>query len=676
MSIRAFILGLSGAMFIAAAGYINDGLLQSTHLVGNHFPISVFGLLIVGVIAVNPVLGLLGPGWRLRPAEWALAVAMMLAACSIPGSGLLRTFTPTLIAPAHQTRMRPDWADGRVIRHIPPQMLPAGGDHDPKTIDGFITGLGRQNRSIGMGDVPWDQWATPLATWMPLLLLLAGSVICLSLIVHPQWSRREHLRYPIAAFATSLMGVDAGAGRRTIFREGGFWIALIAVLAVQSINGIAAWHPESIKIPLGLSFAPIMDTWPGLVPLPGVWQLVNVMFYPTVVALAFLLASEVSLSLGIAPFLLAAGSAVLLSVGVDMTGGYILGGVRNWQLFGSYLGLALLIAYTGRRYYWQVLRGALTFRRQAEAESYSVWACRIGIVCAAAVVALLVRLGLDWAIATLVVALVLMMFLVMARINAESGLFYCQPYWQPMAVFVGVFGFISLGPRSVAILAMLCAVLTIDPRECLMPFIVNGLRICEKVRIKPGRVGWVSAGVFAAALAVAVPIVLWANYNYGAFEEDGWATRSVPSMTLATIEQAVSETEDLPPMGPRGAWEGFKSMEPDGRFLAATGVGVGLVLIFSVLRLRFARFPLHPVMFLVWGTYPLGLFSHSFLLGWFVKSLVMRYGAGMGTYRKVERIMFGVIAGDLLAGLLFMIIGAVYYALTGSTPEEFRIFPS
>jgi hypothetical protein len=37
--------------------------------------------------------------------------------------------------------------------------------------------------------------------------------------------------------------------------------------------------------------------------------------------------------------------------------------------------------------------------------------------------------------------------------------------------------------------------------------------------------------------------------------------------------------------------------------------------------------------------------------------------------------MIGVIAGELLAGLLWMIVGASYYFFTGRTPAAYTIFP-
>jgi len=116
-------------------------------------------------------------------------------------------------------------------------------------------------------------------------------------------------------------------------------------------------------------------------------------------------------------------------------------------------------------------------------------------------------------------------------------------------------------------------------------------------------------------------------------------------------------------------------MGPDTRFLWSAGSGVALVLVFGALRLRFPRFPLHPVMFLVWNTYAMWMFSYSFLLGWLVKRSVTRYG-GRAAYRQTTRFMFGVIVGDLLGGLIFMIISAVYYYVMGVTPTTYRVFPS
>jgi hypothetical protein len=121
-----------------------------------------------------------------------------------------------------------------------------------------------------------------------------------------------------------------------------------------------------------------------------------------------------------------------------------------------------------------------------------------------------------------------------------------------------------------------------------------------------------------------------------------------------------------------GIWAGH---ETKGKFLWSVGVGLALVLVCSVLRLRFTWWPLHPVMFLVWNTFPLKHFSHSFLLGWLIKVAITKFGGGRG-YRKALPLMIGIIAGDLLGGLIFMGQGAAYYFIHGQIlTQKYRIFP-
>ena len=92
MSIRAIIIGLLGAAFICSCSYFNDQILQQTYLIGNNMPITVYGILILFCLIINPLLG----KRSFKGKELALIVAMTLAACCVPGSGLLRTFSMRL----------------------------------------------------------------------------------------------------------------------------------------------------------------------------------------------------------------------------------------------------------------------------------------------------------------------------------------------------------------------------------------------------------------------------------------------------------------------------------------------------------------------------------------------------------------------------------------------------
>jgi hypothetical protein len=674
---RAVILGLLGAAFVAGIGYLNDSVLRLTLFVGNHFPISVFGILILTAIIANPVLYRLRAGWRLRPAELAVAVALMLVACCIPGSGMMRSFMQDLALPMAYNENSPGWKKFAVLRYTPQAMRPGHGDRDEEVMNGFLNRSGQ--RTISLSEVPWAPWSQALTTWMTITGLLAIAVICLSLIVHRQWASRERLQYPIATFATALMAKDGEKGVAGVLRGKLFWIGLGVVLAIRVVNGIYAWYNDSLEIPLKFSFEAITQKWPKLWQAPShTWALVNPTLYPTVIAFSFLLASDVSLSLGLSQIIAPMVGLSLLLNGVDITSDWMTGGMMNWQLFGSYLGIAVLLLYIGRRHYWQVLKQAIVFRRQEGVEGYAAWACRILLLSVAGLVILLSCLGLDWPFALGGVMLMLLLFLVIARMNAESGLFFVQANWQPISVLIGLFGGYAMGPQAIVIIGLLTVILTLDPRECLMPFVVNGLKMCENTGVRPARVGGGAVVAFAIAMAVAVPVVFWANYNYSDPQKDAWAYQNMPKFTYDAAErimQDLSSRNQLEQSLALGTWDRLMSTHPDPRFLWSAGVGLALALSFSLLRLRFTWWPLHPIIFLVWGTYPMANFSHSFLLGWFIKVLVTKFGGGR-TYRQVMGLMFGIIAGDMLGGLTFQIVGASYYAVMGLDPKSYMIFPS
>ncbi|HAU37466.1 MAG TPA: hypothetical protein DCX07_07070 [Phycisphaerales bacterium] len=685
MTFRILITGLIGfacAMFIAAFGYLNDSPLRLTYLVGNHLPIFVFGLLILIAALINPLLALLHRSIRLRPAELAIIVAMMLVACSIPGSGLMRTFTTALAMPIHHNQTSASWQKNGVLEMVPPRMLPAGGRYDKQVMDGFLSGaLSSRDRPLfDTTVVPWKQWAQPLGTWTPLLVLMAVGVICLSLVVHRQWASRERLRYPIADFATSLTAQEPDRIVGPMFRNRLFWIGLAVIFLIHVVNGLATWFPtQGVKIPLQVEMPQIAQKWPALGRAAGAWGLFNPKLYPTVAAFAFFLASDVSFSLGLTQILYVPLMAALIVAGVDTSADYFTGGPTRYQLFGSYLGVALILLYTGRRYYWQTVKQAFTFRRQEGVERYAAWAMRILLLCAAGAVAVMTGwMELDLPFAILVVLLVLMTFLVMARINAETGLFFCQPHWQPVGVLVGLFGWTALGPKALLVAGVICSMLTIDPRECLMPFVVNGLKMCDTSQVRPGRMGWVMAVVFVVGLSLAIPVVLGSNYARGITATDGWATNNVPKFAFDATARQMDKLRvegELDRSMAMTTWQRIRNASPETSFLLWGGVGLGLVLVFSYLRLRFTWWPIHPVLFLVWGFYPLQNFSSSFLLGWLIKVVVTKLGGGR-KYRQLQPLMVGVIAGDLLGGLLWMGVGAGYYAILHKVPQyKYIIFP-
>ena len=667
MTRRAVIIGLLLGLILAAFGYFNDWVMKQAYVASDLVPISVYGFLVLGLLLANPLLRWVR-GWEFNGAEWCVIVSLMLVACVVPGPGLMWNFASSIAMPHHYHEVNPGWRDKDVLSYVHPNMLVDPSDNPDRVIGGFKTGLD-PGRIVPVTAVPWSSWGRTLSFWIPLIALSFVAGICIVLVVHAQWSQRERLRYPVADFASELIG---GSGERPlarIFYNRKFWMGFIPVVAILLINGYQLWNTESINIPLRFELGqPFTQKWPILKRIPHFYLLFRPSFYFAAIGFAYFVSSEVSFSLGISGILHAVVFLSLFNAGVRMEGAPMSGGIRSFQMFGAYLGLGIIIFYTGRRFYLSVLRRMLWLPAADPPARSIVWFSRIALLCAAAMVVILtLAVDLNVFLAIGLVLLIGLMFLIITRINVETGLFFIQPGWQAVAILLALFGINAMGPTMLMTLAMLCIVLTVDPRVCLMPLAANALRLSETEKLSPLRLGrWMIVAVLLA-LMVGMFATIYVQYNFGS-DSYWWANSAAQfpfNMLMQQLPKFTGDVEDLV------RWELFR---PDNRFLVAAGVGVGLVLIFSAMRLRYSWWPIHPVIFLVWGTWSLGNLTASFMLGWLIKTMITRFGGGKA-YRGNKPVFVGMVAGEFVAGIIFAIVGLIYYLITDVPGPTFRVHP-
>lgn len=665
MTFRAVFLGLIGAVLMGAGGqYACKYVPGAWGLVRGHLPVSVFGLMIFFVLAVNPLLGKLRASWRLRPEEVALITALILVACGITEAGMMRYYPRQLVHPIHMNRTHPGWQQDNVLAYTPPAMLANNGKDSEEVVDNFISAMGEPGKPIPIRAVPWHAWWKPLGVWTPLILLTMFAAICLAVIVHRQWADKERIRYPIAEIASSLLRQDA-SGRTTILQNKLFWLGLAIPLLIRVINGVQLWFPgpNALTVPMVFDFSALKAKFPEFMKTPGANHFLTPTIYPACIGLTYLLASDIGLSLGIGNLLSVTALYLMIVAGVDMTAGDMSGGYVSWQNFGSSLGLAVMLVYVGRRYYWHTLKEAVSFVPQPETERSGVWALRGFVLCIAGCVAILSACGMDWTLALIAMLAIMLVFLVCTRLNAECGTFFFGPGWGMPVVLVGLCGLTDLGPTQIIILGFMLRLMQGDTFECLMPFVANGLKMTSDTALKPGKTGALLAAGVLLTVAVAVPTALWADYNHAAALDRGGDGAEIFNAAQRSITQ-LKMSGELDKVMRFGTWDRLNNLHPDRTFLLAAGVGFGLLILCSVLRLRYTWWPLHPVIILAFGTRTVGQFGFSFLLGWFVKSVISKFG-GAKRYEEVKNFMLGVIAGDLLGGFLTMAASWIYYGVTG-----------
>ena len=684
------LVGIPLGLFLAAYGYRNDWILQHTYVGSDLRPFSVYGFLVIGLLLLYPLLSLLK--LNLNGAKWGVITALLLVACVIPGPGLMWTFTNTFIMPYSNYEKFPGWQQNRVLDYVPDVMLAGPWQpseyyqknvlekkYDAETlarmtqrekselyrawvIEGFQNELSTdQAPYIAPQRVPWKAWARPLSFWVPLVGLFFIGSIALALTVHRQWSARERLRYPLAEVVHTLYEGSGDHAWPNVFRNRLFYFGMVPAFVVLVLNGFAAWGFTSITIPLNLDLSQaLLNKWPELNKIQNVGPAVlnpSVLF--AAVGFAYFLSSEVSFTLGISHLLFGAAWLFLLEAGANPQQDYFSGGLHSHQLFGSYLGMGLMVLYIGRRFYWNVVLNALMVPTADPAERHAIWGCRVALLTGIAAVVMLTTLaGLDPLLAVMFVMLVGLLFLMVTRLHVETGVFFIQPTWQAVGVLLGLFGITALGPKSLILLALLSSVITLDPRVTLMPMAANALRFCDRENVKPGALAPLMTLMLILALVVGVGFTLYWQYN-----DTGTAHGWLSWGASAPYKLLINEIRDLDPQQ-LGASFNLARWNPDTSFLTWAGVGLGLVLACSFLRLRFQWWPLHPALFLVWGTMPMGRVAPSFLLGWLLKASIQHFGGGEA-YRKYKPVFVGLIAGALLAGFFCQMFAAAYPTVAG-----------
>jgi hypothetical protein len=614
--------------------------------------------------------------------EIAVIITITLAACVVPSAGLMRCFTCAMVLPHQYNKTNPGWKENAVLDMVPKKMLVDVTKNENDVLNGFIQGMGVGNKHVSPAKVPWYAWVRMLMFWLPIVLALWTALIGLSMVIHKHWVHHELLPYPIAVFTNTLLP-DKDNRQSSIFRNPLFWLGTGFVFVIHFNNYLFQWFPRYLlDIPINFDFQPFANLFPALLNAGGGWLFYLRIFF-SAIGIGYFLATDVSLSLGIAPLAFYFLTGVLMTYGISLNGsiegasGYLDLKIQTFALAGAYFATFLVLLYTGRNYYLSIIKQTFKKSITEESDTDAVWGARIFFVFIAVFIFQIIVAGIDWQLAIMYAGITVIIFLVMSRIIAETGLFYMQPFHFPCVILWGLFGSQVLGPQTLLLMFLITTVILIDPRESLMPYIVNSFKLVDLQDIKISKIArWCVVSILFGIM-IALPVTLYFQYDRGYSRYDGWAFAAVPPMAysnVVNIKQKLTAQGILDQSEKIKGWDRFIKISPTGPCMAGFGAGLILVLAFTLARLYWAKWPLHPIIFLVWSTHPSNMFYFSFLMGWLCKVIVTKYG-GIQTYHKIKPVFIGLIAGEVLAAVVFMIIGFAYFYITGESPKFYMMLP-
>ena len=483
------------------------------------------------------------------------------------------------------------------------------------------------------GAVPWGPWAVPIAVWSGFFVVLGGTLLCLMLLNADRWIEQERLAFPLVRLPIEIMGAGTSG---SFFRNPLTWVGLGAALLVDGagiVRGVFFGRGGGIGFPLDnlLKGYP----WEALRPMQA-WV------RPELIGLGYLVSTELSFSIWFF-WLFAKLQALLLA-----TSGARLSGApfSQEQGIGAYMVLGLIIMWRDRHSLARAVRDWLVpGGRRDEGAATRQWAVLGAAVGMVAMVVFMRQVGMEWWLAIVYLAIVLVVGLVYGRMRAEAGvpLVWAFPYGQPAKLLTNFLGQAPLlagrgGPPSATAFALF-DFLSRGYFLSVSGYEIEGLRLGRQTGLNWRQV----TAIVLPALAVGT--VASFVFHFRHYYDKGPANIWGGDMAAAVYHQVLQGMQlpaahDVPRM-------------------IATGFGGLTVALLSLARSYWPAFPLGPMGYIVAGAYG-DMLWFSFFAVWLMKATILRYGGGRAYLKVLPAFLAFALGHFFIAGVVWSSLGVVF----------------
>lgn len=606
---------------------------QNSPLGGSHFPVASFGVLMLLSILWNGFLGRFWPGLKLYEEELLYIWLSITIAATLSYTGFARTFLLNIVW--HPDGARKDFLSGLVV---------FGNDQLSKYILQGIQGADRMSVGEILGVISWKDWFPVLSFWGLFVIFVIVTLIGLASVFSHQWIENERLPLPLLYLPAVFSKEAERSSIVSRLKNGFFILGLMVPVFIHTINGLATYFPNIPQIPTLFLAQPYIPQ-EGI--LKGFAKL-KIYIYPAFIGFAYLVPRQVSLSVWsffllsfLIPGLMGLFGMSIPNIALGTTFGPGVTRIEEMQMIGAYGVCAIFILWLSKYH----IKGLIFDRSYlSKGIEYSgIIHPRIGLVLFVTgyilVAMWLVIAGVDKVVAVFFVAVCFMLQIVTAKMICQGGL----PYFTlPVAPSDGFLAFIPtkiLSPLSIYMSAVVQKMSFLDVRESILPTLIHGSGIAKNIALNRWRLLAGVAISILLSLFVSVICMLVIYHKYGALSlSDTWAIDTVS----ATHDKALSLVQH--PETPK-LWI---------TFYVVIGAVVMTMLIWGYHR--FVWWPLHPMGYLMAYNSATHIIWFSFFMGWMFNRLVFHYG-GLKTYETVRWFFMGLIVGDVVMAIIWIIVG-------------------
>ena len=570
---------------------------------------------------VNAIVAVLGRNVQLSKADLVMIYCMLLMAVTVPTWGLMFFLIGTLVYPFYYATPENSYVE---LFHdfIPSWMVP----QDFQAIKDYYEGL-PQGAAI-----PWGVWVEPMGWWLALIVAMSLMLICMSAILHRQWSVHERLTYPMVQLPQNMIEKEEGASIAPFFKDGVMWLGFFVPFTLLSLNALNHYWPivpqynpsgrfslfnQTLHLPIALNLA-----WVGFFYLVNLEITFSIWFFYVLSKIQ----EGVFSTLGIAST--ERLSAYEYSQPADLT----------HQASGAVIVLVLYGLWGARTHLKEVVQklwdpdGGVDDSEELLRYRTALW-----LFCGSLlfVAVWLWRSGVPIVVLPVLLVVSLIFFILVARVVAASGVATARSPIVPAYFVISGLGTSILGAKGLVALNF-TFIWQGESRTSPMVAAANGLKLAEMIPGSKTRLFWGLVLALVCSLLGAAYMTLKLAYTYGAINlslldwagAHGWPHIG-PTMT------------DMPDANMRGWF--FK------------GVGAVTEGFLMWAQHRWHWWPFHPIGFAVAVGWLTSQIWFSALICWILKGSIVRFG-GVNLFQRLKPFFLGLILGEVAVSGVWGII--------------------
>lgn len=625
VTFRSLLTGTIMAICISTGAPYGNMVLRGSYLALDFSTAGAIFLFFLLVLIVHTGLGLIHPRLAFRREELVVVYIMSIVSCSIPTMGLTEYLLPIMSGATYYATTENEW--GLLVHpYIPSWMVP----QDFTAVKYFYEGSPR-----GIG-ISWEAWITPLLAWIPLILGIYFSMICLIVMLRKQWIVRERLAFPLVQVPLAMVeDDDSGRALKPFFRNYLMWCGFALPLVVGSLKALHNYY----------NFIPTVITQTSIPMFRNTAVLQIALSFP-MLGFTYLVNTDIAFSIWFFSLLMRAQEGTFGVLGLSSP-------EKLWyappepiiahQGMGAFIVMVLFGLWTARDHLGDVWRKAWRGDDDVD-DSDELLSYRVavfGFLGANSLVgAWLWLAGLALWIVPIYLAVMYLIFLAITRIVAEGGIAAARAPLIPSDFVHSTFGNETLGASSLTALGF-TFVWAADVRTFVLASVANGLKLAEDHLAQRKRaLFWAIALAIVVSIASSIWAVMYMSYSYGGINLNGWffGPAGGPAYPFNFVTQELNN-----PDGPD--WTGW----------IATGVGGSIMTLLMLARHNFLWWPLHPLGFAVSAISLTNHITFSVFLAWLIKTIILKYG-GPGLFHRARPFFLGLILGQFFVAGIWLVI--------------------